>query len=83
MYSSIPGAPGSGRGTQCDELKLIKNLTHLSSGDLLKAEVMSGSHRGVGLYHLMASGEAVPNEIVDDLIVEAMVRVEEGSDVNL
>ena len=53
----------------------------MSSGDLLKAEVMSGSHRGVGLYQLMASGEPVPNEIVDDLIAEAMLRVAEGSDV--
>ena len=29
----------------------------------------------------MASGEPVPNEIVDDLIAEAMLRVAEGSDV--
>ena len=48
--------------------------THLSSGDLLRAEVMSGSNRGTQLYKLMANGEAVPNEIVDDIIAETMVK---------
>lgn len=49
-------------------------FTHISSGDLLRAEVMSGTNRGMQLYKLMASGENVPNEIVDDILAEAMVR---------
>ena len=48
-------------------------FTHCSSGDLLRHEVMSGSNRGQQLYKLMAGGEPVPNEIVDDLIGEFML----------
>ena len=76
-YSSFCflGGPGSGRGTQCEKLMLKhSDYVHLSSGDLMKAEVMSGSNRGAQLYKLMSSGEAVPNEIVNDIIAEAMVR---------
>ena len=46
-------------------------------------EVMSGSKRGGQLYKLMSSGERVPNEIIDDLLAEAMVkRVEKGANVS-
>ena len=54
---------------------------HISSGDLMKAEVMSGSARGAKLYQLMSSGEAVPNEIVTDILAEAMIRKSGGSKV--
>ena len=47
----------------------------------MKAEVMSGSNRGSQLYKLMSGGEPVPNEIVNDIIAEAMVRKAEGTKV--
>jgi len=70
----IMGGPGSGKGTQCERITMKFGYTHISSGDLLRAEVMSGTKRGSQLYKLMASGESVPNEIVDDILAEAMVR---------
>jgi len=76
----IMGGPGSGRGTQCEKLALKYKYKHLSSGDLLRHEVMSGSQRGGNLYKLMANGEAVPNGIVNDVIAEAMVKSAAGSD---
>ena len=76
------GGPGSGRGTQCEKICLKHgDFVHLSSGDLMKAEVMSGSGRGAKLYQLMSQGESVPNEIVDDIIAEAMVRKSAGTKV--
>ena len=75
------GGPGSGRGTQCEKLVLKHKFKHLSSGDLLRHEVMSGSQRGGNLYKLMSSGEPVPNGIVNDLIAEAMVKFADGNDV--
>ena len=44
----------------------------MSTGDLLRNEVMSMTERGRKLYQLMANGEAVPNSVVDELLVEAM-----------
>ena len=83
MIFCILGGPGSGRGTQCEKLCLKYKYKHLSSGDLFRHEVMSGSQRGGNLYKLMANGEAVPNGIVNDVIAEAMVKSAAGSDVTI
>merc|ERR1711973_1029803 len=50
----IMGGPGSGKGTQCDRICVKYGYTHMSSGDLLRNEVMSGSPRGRQIYALMA-----------------------------
>merc|ERR1712198_773124 len=59
----IMGGPGSGKGTQCERISLKFGYAHLSSGDLLRGEVMSGSKRGQQLYMLMANGNTVPSDI--------------------
>lgn len=58
--SSYPGGPGSGKGTQCEKVVTKYGYTHLSSGDLLRAEVSSGSERGKQLQAIMQKGELVP-----------------------
>merc|ERR1711962_1075939 len=68
----IMGGPGSGKGTQCEKIAVKFGYCHLSSGDLLRNEVMSGSKRGQQIYMLMANGNTVPSEIVTDLLGEAM-----------
>jgi len=70
----IMGGPGSGRGTQCEMVHLKCGYKHISSGDLLRADVMSGSKRGQQLYRLMSEGQPVPNVVVNDLLAEAMVQ---------
>merc|ERR1712241_264840 len=70
----LMGGPGSGKGTQCDKICVKYGYTHLSSGDILRNEVMSGTPRGRQLYAIMADGEAVPNEVINDLLAEAMVK---------
>ena len=46
----------------------------MSTGDLLRHEVMSGSARGRQLYQVMTEGKLAPNAVVDDLLAEAMVN---------
>uniref|UniRef100_A0A1I7YJ73 Adenylate kinase isoenzyme 1 n=1 Tax=Steinernema glaseri TaxID=37863 RepID=A0A1I7YJ73_9BILA len=76
----IVGGPGSGKGTQCEKIVAKYGLTHLSSGDLLRAEVKSGSSRGAQLTKIMEAGELVPLEVVLDLIKEAMLEaIKKGS----
>ncbi|KAI6191574.1 Adenylate kinase isoenzyme 1 [Aphelenchoides bicaudatus] len=70
----IVGGPGSGKGTQCAKLVTKYGLTHLSSGDLLRAEVKSGSPLGAKLTKIMDEGKLVPLEIVLDLIKAAMLE---------
>lgn len=40
------GGPGSGKGTQCANIVQNFGFTHLSAGDLLRAEIKSGSENG-------------------------------------
>uniref|UniRef100_A0A8C9V3P6 Adenylate kinase isoenzyme 1 n=1 Tax=Scleropages formosus TaxID=113540 RepID=A0A8C9V3P6_SCLFO len=65
--------PGSGKGTQCEKVVAKYGFTHLSSGDLLRAEVSSGSERGKQLAAIMEKGELVPLDTVLDMIKEAMI----------
>lgn len=60
MFSLISGGPGSGKGTQCQRIVGKFSYTHLSTGDLLRAEVDSGSERGQKIAELMAEGKLVP-----------------------
>ena len=68
----VVGGPGSGKGTQCERIVNKYGFTHLSTGDLLRAEVASGSARGKELTAIMEKGELVPlvckNRILSDII---------------
>ena len=68
----VLGGPGSGKGTQCDRIKGEFGYTHLSTGDLLRAEKDSGSDLGKELAEVMASGKLVSTEQVLTLLKKAM-----------
>ncbi|XP_060070278.1 adenylate kinase isoenzyme 5-like isoform X2 [Ylistrum balloti] len=69
----VVGGPGSGKGTQCERIVQQYGFTHLSTGDLLRAEVASGSARGKELTSIMESGQLVPLDVVLQLLKEKMV----------
>ena len=77
------GGPGSGRGTQCELIGTITGYTHISTGEVLRHEVMSGSSRGLKFYKIMADGDTVPNAEVAELIREVMFARIIGSKVLL
>ena len=55
------GGPGSGKGTQCDNIVAKYGFTHLSSGDLLRNEVLGGSEKGKQIFQIMSQGIPVPD----------------------
>ncbi|XP_018614938.1 adenylate kinase isoenzyme 1-like isoform X2 [Scleropages formosus] len=69
----VVGGPGSGKGTQCERIVAKYGYTHLSTGDLLRAEVDSGSERGKQLSAIMQKGELVPLDTVLDMLKDAMI----------
>ena len=68
IFLGSAGAPASGKGTQCEMLSVNYDLTHISAGDLLRAEVSTGSANGLKAKEFMDAGKLVPNEIVVTMI---------------
>ena len=64
----IFGPPGSGKGTQSVKLAEKFNLAHLSTGDMLRAEIAAGTDLGKRMSAIMSKGELVPDEVVIELI---------------
>ncbi len=68
------GPPGSGKGTQAQRLVETEGATHISTGDLLRAEVAAGTTLGRRVKDYQAGGELVPDELILELalpLVEA------------
>ncbi|KAI0492309.1 hypothetical protein KFK09_026580 [Dendrobium nobile] len=65
----ISGAPASGKGTQCQMIVEKYELVHISTGDILRAEVSSGTEIGKKAKGYMDNGMLVPDEIVTDMVI--------------
>ena len=72
LYLRFMGAPASGKGTQCELLSENFGLTHISAGDLLRAEVASGTANGKKAKEFMDAGKLVPNEIVVTMVKDRL-----------
>ncbi len=69
------GPPGAGKGTQADRLRDDFVLPHISTGDILRAQVSEGTELGREAKRFMDAGELVPDEVIVGMITE---RVADG-----
>ncbi|XP_043806516.1 adenylate kinase 5, chloroplastic isoform X2 [Manihot esculenta] len=70
----ISGAPASGKGTQCELIVNKFGLVHISTGDILRAEVSAGTDIGKKAKEFMNAGRLVPDEIVTDMVTARLSR---------
>ena len=74
MRLVLLGAPGSGKGTQATRLKEHLQVPHVSTGDLLRAEVKAGSPLGLQAKDVMARGELVSDAILLGMLEDRFSR---------
>ena len=72
MIAVLFGPPGSGKGTQAERLIRDFGLTHVSTGDMLRAEASTGSPLGREVAPLMAAGKLVPDDLIVRVIQERL-----------
>ncbi len=66
------GPPGAGKGTQAKRIEQVHNLVQLSTGDMLRAAIASGSEVGKQAKAVMDGGNLVSDEIVVGIVSERL-----------
>lgn len=72
MIIILLGPPGAGKGTQAENLQRNHGLVKLSTGDMLRAAVASGSEIGRKAKAVMERGDLVPDEVVVAIVAERL-----------
>ena len=74
MIVVLLGAPGAGKGTLAGALKDQLGVHHISTGDLIRAEIKAGSPIGKEIESYVKSGGLVPDEVVTKMIAETVKK---------
>jgi adenylate kinase len=69
--------PGAGKGTQGERLAEHFGVQHLSTGDMLRAEVTAQTPLGKAVADSLAAGDLVPDDLMTELLREPLVRAAE------
>ena len=73
------GPPGAGKGTLSEILLKAEKLVHISTGDILRAEIAQGTELGKSAKALMDQGKLVPDQIVADMVAARLAQSDCGA----
>ncbi|MCI8997768.1 MAG: adenylate kinase [Muribaculaceae bacterium] len=71
----IFGAPGSGKGTQSEKLIAQYGLTHISTGEVLRAEIAAGTELGKIADSYISKGQLIPDDLMVDILASEVDRL--------
>jgi adenylate kinase len=72
MRIILIGPPGAGKGTQCQRLVEFLDVPHLSTGEMLRAEVRSGTPEGLRAAACMDQGQLVPDSMILGMVTKRL-----------
>lgn len=79
-YFILFGPPGAGKGTQATSMVKKFNLCHISTGELLRSEISSGSALGKQVDVIINMGNLVPDSMVEQMLAERIQAMKSSSD---
>jgi adenylate kinase len=74
MRLILLGAPGAGKGTQAASVCAQFGIPHISTGDILRSEVASGSPLGLKVKGIMDRGELVTDDVIVELVTGRLAK---------
>jgi adenylate kinase len=74
MNLILLGPPGAGKGTQAKRLEETRGLVQLSTGDMLRALVASGSPLGAEAKRVMEAGQLMPDAVIIEMIAQRIAQ---------
>lgn len=77
----IFGAPGSGKGTQSVKIVEKYGLDHISTGDVLRAEIAAGTELGNTAKRLIDNGQLIPDELMISILAAKLDKLQGGKGV--
>lgn len=77
----IFGAPGSGKGTQSEKIVAKYGINHISTGDVLRAEIKGGTELGKIAKGYIDQGQLIPDELIIDILAKTLDSFTESKGV--
>ena len=77
----IFGAPGSGKGTQSEKIVEKYGINHISTGDVLRAEIKNGTELGKTDKSYIDQGQLIPDELMIDILASVFDSFEDSKGV--
>lgn len=75
----IMGPPGSGKGTVSSRITKTFGLTHISSGDILRANINAKTELGLLMKSCIDQGQLIPDDVMARIILKDLKSLENGS----
>ena len=77
----IFGAPGSGKGTQSERIVAKYGINHISTGDVLRAQIKAGTELGKIAKGYIDQGQLLPDELIIDILADTLDGFEDSKGV--